>query len=76
MLKWNGKEFCPNKKMYTTSLKGKLIMFFKKKWAAQTGLSEAQYELDKRKWKMQDADIALHAALISDDGTLSGKSID
>ena len=29
ILKWKGKEFCPNQETFTTSLKGKLIMLFK-----------------------------------------------
>ena len=29
ILKWKGKEFCPNKETFTTSLKRKLIMLLK-----------------------------------------------
>ena len=48
ILSWRGKRFCLNKEI------------FRGECAAQTRLSEAQSELDRREWKMQSADRALH----------------
>ena len=69
ILKWRGKEFCPNKETLRTSLKKKADHAFQGERAAQRRLSEAQSELDSREWRMQIADIAP----IPEDGTLSGK---
>ena len=54
---------------------------FQGEFEAQPKLSEAQSGLDRREWRMRNADIACsfcnwHAAPIPEDGTLSGKSID
>ena len=57
ILKWKGEEFCPNKDTVTNPMERKLIMLFKEN--AQLG-QEAQSELDRREWRMHNAEIALH----------------
>ena len=48
ILKRKGKDFFPNKEAFTTSLKRKLIRLFN------------EPDMDRREWRMHDADIALH----------------
>ena len=48
------KEFCPHKEIFTTSLKGELIMLVEGEYGAQTRLSDAQSD------RMQNADITLY----------------
>ena len=49
------------REIFTVSLRGKLIKPSKDIGASQRKLSEAQFALDRREWKMQDADGALYA---------------
>ena len=61
-------------------LEKKADQAFRGEFEAQTRLSEAQSELDRREWKMRNADIALCETGMQlqfpKDGTKSGKSMD
>lgn len=50
--KWKGERFCVNREIFIISMQA-----FQGECAAQTKLSEAQSELDRREWKMQNTDI-------------------
>ena len=58
--KWTRKEFCPNRKAFMNSLKRKQIQLFQGEFAAQTRLSDAQADLDRREWDRRNADFVLY----------------
>ena len=58
ILKRKGKEFSPNKKTFTTSLKGKLILLFQDN--AQLRQDYLMCSLNWTEWRMQNADVALY----------------
>ena len=75
ILTWKGKEFCPNKEIFTTAFEKKDDHVFQGECEARTRSSDAQSELDRREWRMRNADIALYETgmQLPENGTLSGK---
>ena len=59
ILTWNGKEFCPNKRSTRDFQEGTLIKPAKENTQLRQ-LSEARSEIDRRGWRMRNADIALY----------------
>ena len=51
------KNFCPNKEIF---LEKKADHAFQGEFAAQARILEAQSELDRREWRIRDADITLY----------------
>ena len=58
-LNWKRTGFSPNRKNLQEFLEKKADRAFQGEFAAQTRLSEAQAELDRKEWLRRSADIAL-----------------
>ena len=58
ILKWKGKRISVRTKRY--SLKKKTDHAVQEEFAAQARILEAQSELDRREWRIRDADITLY----------------
>ena len=60
ILESKGQDFCPNEEIFMTFFEKIADHAFQEDCAAQTRLFEAQFDLDKREWRMRNTDDAIY----------------